>query len=116
MSNYEVNLKWIENRKGSLSSPVLPQKIEVATPPDFPKWMKEIWSPEYLFVASINSYFMTTFLSIAKNSKFDFISFESKYTCMLDKIEGKYLITEIILKPKLIISYFSKTRKSYTYS
>lgn len=112
MFNYEVNLKWIENRKGTLSSPILPQKIDVATPPDFPKGMEGIWSPEHLFVASINSCLMTTFLSIAENSKFDFISFESNSTCIVDKVEGKYSITEIILKPKLIISSLQKPEKA----
>jgi peroxiredoxin-like protein len=103
MHSYEVNLKWKENRKGLLSSPVLPQEIEVATPPYFQKGMEGIWSPEHLFVAAINSCLMTTFLSIAENSKLEFISFESNSIANVDKIEGKYTITEIILKPKLVI-------------
>lgn len=103
MHTYEVNLKWTDSRKGLLSSPVLPQEIEVATPPDFPKGIEGIWSPEHLFVASINSCLMTTFLSIAENSKLEFISFESKSICNVDMVEGKYTITEIILKPKLVI-------------
>jgi len=103
MQTYEVNLKWTGRRKGILSSPVLPQEIEVATPPDFPKGMEGIWSPEHLFVAAINSCLMTTFLSIAENSKLEFISFESNSIANVDKIEGKYTITEIVLKPKLVI-------------
>ena len=34
---YHVDLKYINQRKGEISSPVLDQKIEVATPPEFPK-------------------------------------------------------------------------------
>lgn len=74
--SYEVNLHWDSERKGTLSSPVLPTKIEVATPPDFPKGMKDIWSPEHLFVGAVNSCLMATFLAVAENSKFGFISFE----------------------------------------
>ncbi|WP_291096978.1 MULTISPECIES: OsmC family protein [unclassified Flavobacterium] len=103
MYTYEVNLKWSENRKGILSSPILPQKIEVATPPDFPKGMEGIWTPEHLFVASINSCLMTTFLSIAENSKLEFISYESNAVCNVAIIEGKHTITEVILKPKVSI-------------
>ena len=52
---YEVNVEWTQDRKGTLSSLVLTQQIEVATPPDFPKGIPNIWSPEHLFVAAINS-------------------------------------------------------------
>jgi len=101
--NYEVNLQWNNDRKGTLSSPVLPNQIEVATPPDFPKGMAGIWSPEHLFVAAVNSCLMTTFLAIAENSKIEFISFESNAIGIVDKADGKYSVTEIILKPKLVI-------------
>ncbi len=37
MHEYEVDLRWNSERKGTLSSPVLPMQIEVATPPEFPK-------------------------------------------------------------------------------
>lgn len=65
---YEVNLQWEIDRKGTLNSPVLPLQIDVATPPDFPKGMPGIWSPEHLFIAAINSCLMTTFSAIAENS------------------------------------------------
>ena len=103
--NYEVNLQWNNDRKGTLSSPVLPIQIEVATPPEFPKGMTGIWSPEHLFVAAVNSCLMTTFLAIAENSKIEFISFESNAVGIVDKVDGKYAVTEIILKPKLVIPH-----------
>ena len=112
MYTYEVNLKWKGKRKGLLSSPVLPQNIEVATPPEFPKGIEEIWSPEHLFAASINSCLLTTFLSIAENSKLQFISFDSKSICNVDMIDGKYTITEIVLQPKLIIPYSQKPERA----
>jgi len=34
---YHVKLNWIEDRKGILQSDVLNSKIEVVTPPEFPK-------------------------------------------------------------------------------
>jgi len=112
MPTYEVNLKWTENRKGILSSPVLSQKIEVVTPPEFNKGIPEIWSPEHLFVAAINSCLMTTFLAIAENSKLEFQSFESIATCSVEKTDGKFQITEIVLKPKLIISISEKPERA----
>lgn len=104
MYNYEVNLSWTRDRKGVVSSPVLEQKTEVATPPEFPKGMEGIWSPEHLFVAAIESCLMTTFLAVAENSKLEFTSFSSHATGKLDKVDGKFLMTEVLLRPTLIIN------------
>jgi peroxiredoxin-like protein len=101
---YNVNLKWISDRKGEISSLELDQIIEVATPPQFPKGMESIWSPEHLLTAAVNSCYMTTFLSIAENSKLEFISFDCSATGKLELVEGKLLMTEIALKPVLLIS------------
>jgi peroxiredoxin-like protein len=102
--SYTVNLKWVSDRKGEISSPQLSQTIEVATPPEFPKGMESIWSPEHLLTAAVNSCYMTTFLSIAENSKLEFISFDCAATGKLELVEGKLLMTEIALKPVLLIS------------
>ena len=64
---YEVNLLWNSGTQGTLSSPKTPDKIEVATPPEFPKGVKEKWTPEHLFVAAVNSCLMSTFLLVADN-------------------------------------------------
>ena len=103
MYKYEVNLLWNNDTKGTLSSPVLPNNIEVATPPDFPKGMEGIWSPEHLFVASINACLMATFLAITNNSKLEFISYQSNAVGKVEKVEGKYTVTEITIKPVLVI-------------
>ncbi|WP_317897614.1 OsmC family protein [Aurantibacillus circumpalustris] len=101
MHNYQVNLNWLEGRKGEISSPELTTKIEVATPPAFPGGVEGIWSPEHLLTAAVNSCFMTTFLAIAENSKLAFKKFSCTSEGILDQVEGKYLMTEIILKPQV---------------
>jgi peroxiredoxin-like protein len=100
---YEVKLDWKSDRKGLVSSPVLTSNIEVATPPEFPKGIAGIWSPEHLLVAAVNSCLMTTFLAIAENSKFEFVNFTSNANGKLEKVDGKYLISEIVLTPELTI-------------
>ena len=102
--HYEVDLVWTSDRKGSISSPVLHQSIEVATPPEFPKGMPGIWSPEHLLVAAVNACYMTTFLAIAENSKLDYISLDCKAVGLLEQPEGKYQITTVLLKPVLVIA------------
>lgn len=105
---YQVDIRWKSDRKGMLSSPELNNDagpvIEVATPPEFPKGMAGIWSPEHLFTAAVNSCLMTTFLSIAENSKLDFTHFSCKAKGKLEIIDGKMMMTEVILEPTLIIT------------
>src|SRR6476660_7936763 len=95
--HYEVKLNWESERKGLMSSPVLATNIEVATPPEFSKGIAGIWSPEHLLVAAVNSCLMTTFLAIAENSKFFFIDFACRADGKLEKVDGKLMISEIVL-------------------
>lgn len=108
---YNVDVKWSSDRKGVMCSPELQDAssfganscIEVATPPEFPKGMPGIWSPEHLFTSAVSSCLMTTFLSIAENSRLDFISFECKSKGKLEQVDGKFMMSEIILEPILLI-------------
>jgi len=100
---YEVNLNWQSDRRGLVSSPLLNSPIEVATPPEF-QGIPGIWSPEHLLVAAVNSCLMTTFLAIAANSKLPFLHFESKAVGKLEKVDGKYMISEIMLSPSVTIA------------
>jgi len=101
---YDVTVVWEKDRKGTMSSSVLSKQIEVATPPEFPKGMKDIWSPEHLLVAAVNSCIMTTFLAISENSKLEFTAFESKATGKLETVDGKFMISEITINPVLTIA------------
>ncbi len=100
---YNVNLKWLEDRKGEINSPELEQTIEVATPPQFTKGIENIWSPEHLLTAAVNSCYMTTFLAIAENSRLDYSAFDCNAKGKLEQVEGKFLMTEMILEPTLVI-------------
>jgi peroxiredoxin-like protein len=101
---YNVNLKWNAERVGEVSSPELNSKIEVATPPQFPKGVEGVWSPEHFFTAAVNSCFMTTFLAIAENFRLEFKEFNCNAVGVLEQVEGKYLMTEVILNPTLVIT------------
>lgn len=99
---YETEVEWAGERRGNLRSPNLPS-IEVVAPPEF-QGHRGSWTPEHLYVASVNSCFMTTFLAIAENSKLEVVSFSAAATGRLGKIAGVgYQITEIVLKPRLVI-------------
>lgn len=101
---YRVDLDWKEGRIGTLSSPELEDEIEVVTPPQFDGGVEGIWSPEHLFVSSVSSCFMTTFVAIAEYSKLKFENLEVQATGKLDKKDGKFVVSEIILCPELTIA------------
>ncbi|AUD02757.1 OsmC family protein [Spirosoma pollinicola] len=100
---YEVNLGWQHDRMGQLSSPALTTTIEVATPPDFPKGMAGIWSPEHLMVAAVSSCFMTSFLAISENSQLAFETFTCRAVGKLEKIDNVLMVAEITLFPEVVI-------------
>jgi organic hydroperoxide reductase OsmC/OhrA len=107
---YNVDITWNKDRKGMMCSPELKLNgssdacLEVATPPEFPKGIPGIWSPEHLFTAAVSSCFMTTFLSIAEISKLEFKSFVCNSSGKLAQPDGKLQMTEVILKPVLVIT------------
>jgi len=47
---------------------------------------------------------MTTFLAIADNSKLEFEHFESSASGKLEMIEGKYIMSEVTLMPRVVIA------------
>lgn len=101
---YHVDVNWVGERKGDVSSPELEDTIQVATPSQFPKGMEGVWSPEHLLTAAVNSCFMTTFLAIAENSKLDVVSFDCSAAGKLEQLDGKFYMTEIALSPHLKIA------------
>jgi peroxiredoxin-like protein len=109
---YDVTVNWKSDRRGVLISDVLSENIEVATPPEFSKGVAGVWSPEHLFVAAVNSCLMTTFLAIAENSQLEFLEFSSKAVGKLEKQEGKFLMSEVVLTPRLVISNEADTARA----
>jgi len=108
---YNIQIEWNRDRKGIMCSPELNVNaaalnggcIEVATPPEFPKGIPGIWSPEHLFTAAVSSCLMTTFLAIAESSKLEFTAFHCDSKGKLEQVDGKFLMTEVILEPTVTI-------------
>jgi peroxiredoxin-like protein len=109
---YDVDLNWTIGREGRIFSPVLTDSISIATPPEFPNGIAGIWSPEHLFTAAVVSCYMTTFLAIAENSKLAFSSFSCRSKGKLEKVDGKFMMTEIYLEPTLSVSHSEDREKA----
>ena len=78
--------------------------IEVATPPDFTGGIPDIWSPEHLFLGSLSSCFMTTYLAIAEKSRLNIARFECNVIGQVELLEGHFEFTTINLFPKIFVA------------
>ena len=109
---YTVNVEWLADKRGVLTSPELAQNVEVATPPPFQGGVEQIWSPEHLFTSAVVSCFMTTFLAIAANSKLTYSNFKCNAKGKLEQVDGKYLMTEVLLVAQLTIDSLENKEKA----
>ncbi len=98
---YKNSIRWQGEKRGLLSSSGKPD-IEVATPPEF-RGHPGIWTPEDLFVASVNSCIMTTFLYYAQKESLEILSYESQAEGVLEKIKNQFIFTEIKFKPSISV-------------
>ncbi|MBU4590511.1 MAG: OsmC family protein [Candidatus Omnitrophica bacterium] len=107
---YKTKVSWVKEKKGILSSSGKPD-IEIAVPPEF-KGHENIWTPEELFVASVNACIKTTFLYYAQKQSLEFLSYESEAEGILKRIENRFIFTEIKIMPKIRIIRDSQIEKA----
>jgi organic hydroperoxide reductase OsmC/OhrA len=100
---YEVNLLWNFETKAIINSLSQTGNSGLWQPPASSKEKKEKWTAEHLFIVSVNSSLMSTFLLVAGSLKLEFISFESNARGKIETAGGKLVVTEILLKPKLVL-------------
>lgn len=98
---YKTTIKWTGSKKGVLSCSGKPN-IEVATPPEF-KGHPGVWTPEDLFVASVNICVMTTFLYYAEKEDLKFKSYQSQAEGVLEKTKSGLAFTAIEVKPEITV-------------
>ena len=107
---YKTTVTWREEMKGFLCS-FGKETIEIATPPEF-KGHDGLWTPEDLFVASVNVCIKTTFLHYAKKEGLEFLSYESDAEGILEKVEKQFLFSEIKVTPKIVVASNDEIKKA----
>ena len=100
---YESEIEWKGEKDLKLVGAKLPA-IKAGAPPEF-KGREGVWSPEHLFVASLNSCYTLTLLAIAEFSKIGVSSLSSSAKGKLEKVQGGgYQVTEIVVKPRVVLT------------
>lgn len=100
---FDVQLNWLADKKGILTTNDAAGAIHVATPVEF-GGTERCWSPEHLFLGSISSCFMTTYLAFAQKLNFGISHFTCNGIGQIEIVEGKYKFTHIHLYPKIYIA------------
>jgi organic hydroperoxide reductase OsmC/OhrA len=100
--HYKTGIQWLQRRRGVVSASARPS-IEVSSPPEF-KGEPGLWTPEDLLVSAVNSCLLMTFLAYAQREELDLVAFEGAAEGLLEYSEGKYRITEVVLKPNLTVN------------
>lgn len=99
--HYTTTLQWTGERTGLLMSDGKPD-ISVASPPEF-KGIPKAWTPEDLFVASLNICQMNTFVAYVQKKGIILISYKSKAEGTLDFAGGKYRFVSVRILPQITV-------------
>jgi len=98
---YKAKTTWSSARRGTLAAAGRPN-IVVGSPPEF-KGEGDVWAPEELLVGSVNTCMMLTFLSLAQARGLAPVGYESEAEGLLENVEGKYRITEVTVRPRIVV-------------
>lgn len=99
--SYSTALAWTGGRIGILSSESKPL-IQVSSPPEF-KGQAGNWTPEDLFVGTVEMCQMLTFLALAQKQHLPLVSYKSTAQGALEFVDGTYRFTHIVITPSVVV-------------
>jgi peroxiredoxin-like protein len=100
---YRTNAVWTMRRRGIVSADDVPRTINFSAPPEF-QGEPGLWTPEHLLMASVATCFLATFRALAENSKLQVARLEVEAEGLLEKQEGSFRFTQVVVRPRLTIT------------
>lgn len=98
---YRTSAVWTGELVGTLSAEGKPQ-LNVSTPPEF-SGVRGMWTPEEMFVGSVELCHMHTFLAFASQRQIQILSYESHANGVLESFEGEFRFTRIVIFPTIVV-------------
>ncbi len=95
---YQATAVWIEHRRGLVEGESIARTINFSAPPEF-GGEPGLWTPEHLLMAAVGTCFVSTFRAIAELSKVEVTALRVAVEGVLQKTEGGYRFTRVVLKP-----------------
>ena len=100
---YRTHAIWTMRRRGIVSADDVPRTINFSSPPEF-QGEPGLWTPEHLLVASVATCFLATFRALAENSRLQVVRLEVEAEGTLEKQEGGFRFTRVVIRPALTIA------------
>ena len=98
---YRTSVVNVSGRAGELRSEGKPS-LKVASPPEF-KGHAGVWTPEDLFVASVEICLMLTFVGVAEKLGVRFASYESDAEGSLVWEQASYRFVTVTVRPRIVV-------------
>jgi organic hydroperoxide reductase OsmC/OhrA len=99
---YRTSTSWTGGNSGVLSADGKPA-LKISNPPEF-RGEAGVWTPEDMFVASVEVCHMATFLSFASKRGVEILSYKSHANGVLEFVDGDYKFTRIVIFPTIVVS------------
>lgn len=99
---FTANAAWTEGHHGLVAGEPGMAKLEFSAPPEF-QGEAGLWTPEHFLLAAVATCFITTFRVIAGFSKFDVEALEVGVEGTVEKAEGGFHFSRIVLRPLLSV-------------
>jgi peroxiredoxin-like protein len=107
---YSTDVVKIAERAGVLSSKGK-EEFRIASPPEF-KGEPGVWTPEDLFVASVDTCTMLTFLALANRNSLVVHEYRSQATGVLEPLNGKFQFSKVTLRPNVTVDQAEEVEKA----
>ena len=99
---YSAQAHWTHHKRGILEVADIPRTINFAAPPEF-GGEPGLWTPEHMLVGAVATCYVSTFRAIAEYSKLPFHGMDVKVEGTIEKQEGGFRFTNIVLRPNIAI-------------
>ncbi|HEX6179633.1 MAG TPA: OsmC family protein [Chitinophagaceae bacterium] len=108
---FAVDLNWLEENRGIITSDMVSSKLFVSPPSCFGGDGID-WSPEDLLLSAISSCFMTTFLYFANRMELEISRLECHTSGVVETVEGKLRFTDLHVEPKIYVAFAEGQEKA----
>jgi peroxiredoxin-like protein len=100
--SYRAHAHWTTHKRGILDAGEIPRTINFAAPPEF-GGEPGLWTPEHLLLGAVATCYVATFRAVAEASKLLVDQMEVSVEGTIEKQEGGFRFTRIVLKPTVKI-------------
>jgi peroxiredoxin-like protein len=100
--SYSAHAHWTNHKRGILEVDDIPRTINFAAPPEF-GGEPGLWTPEHMLVGAVATCYVSTFRAIAEYSKLPFHGMDVRVEGTIEKQEGGFRFTHIVLRPTIIL-------------